>query len=137
VVAKALVGCTREGGVLKTGLQVRREADRQLARKSRDSRRIHVDLSCTSAQEERLQRVTGWSRMYIQTALRHHREGSWSGRGPAARQECAEEGIAGLHQKVSRPRTSPAPNAGQTTTAPTLSRDPKKTLVRSSDNPPP
>jgi hypothetical protein len=50
VVAKALVGWTGQGGVLKTGLQVRSEEERQLARNSRDSWRMHVTF---------LLRVTG------------------------------------------------------------------------------
>jgi hypothetical protein len=51
VVAKLLVGWTRQGGVLKTGLQVRSEEEKQLARNNRDSWRIHVTVSCRPQEE--------------------------------------------------------------------------------------
>jgi hypothetical protein len=67
VVAKLLVlvvGWARQGGVLKTGLQVRSEEERQRARNNRDSWRIHTGYSSPAVDRRSLQRVTGCNIIY-------------------------------------------------------------------------
>jgi hypothetical protein len=115
VVAKLLVGWTGQGGVLKTGLQVRSEEEEQLARSNRDSWRIHVTVSCRLQEENAKNDWMQYTQIdAASTAWR------WAASSDCdqTRQELPEEGIAGLHQKVSRRiecAAAGSPNSSHTT----------------------
>jgi hypothetical protein len=92
------VGWTGHGGVLKTGLQVRSEEGKQLARNNRDSWRIHVTVSCRPQEENA---KNDWMQ-YTQINAASTAWLAPSSDCDRTRQELPEEEIAGLHQKVSR-----------------------------------